>query len=42
MSAYYPAVLSQPGDVRLKIAGLGGHQIEGFVEELARRPGVVI
>ena len=33
---------SQPGDLRLKSVGLDGRQIEGFAEELARRPGVVI
>ena len=39
---FSPRCWREPGDLRLKSVGLDGRQIEGFAEELARRPGVVI
>src|SRR6266850_8279344 len=39
---FFPALLAQPGDLRLQSVGLDGRQVEGFAKELARRPGVVI
>src|SRR5207253_6902202 len=39
---FFPALLAQPGDLRLESVCLDGRQVVAFAKELARRPGVVI
>jgi len=36
---FFPTLLAQPGDLRLKSVCLDGRRVEGFAKDLARRPG---